>query len=281
MRCYEWENVVYAYGDIWQVIGATVTHFGLTINDSGLHARIKEIEGTNKKGGLRFLTRDPLAMMDLIGLDGPRYEEGFSSLDELFEWAISMPLFRRKVFERETISGKQGRRLEKRPMHSKFVTEWLPQKMNSNASNVAPEEAEQIDSRAESLIPAATSATVHDLGDKAGEESGATYLPVDERHNLLSKALLRFNKSEQYKSLLENNKERTLKDAMWTKMRRILPLQGKQLGQAMMALKALVWWNDGQPRLGLQANKSLDKIPALDADTVDQILLPWINEHWR
>ena len=105
-----------------------VTRFGLTINNSGLHARIKEIETASKKTSLLLLTSDPQEMMEFLGLDSTRYHKGFSTLDELFEWAIAMPLFRRRIFEKEAATGSRERVREKRPMYSKFVTQWLPRK---------------------------------------------------------------------------------------------------------------------------------------------------------
>ena len=68
---------------------------------------------------------------------------------------------------------------------------------------------------------------------------------------------------------------------MWKKIASELPLKGKELGQTMMALKAQLWWNDGQPTLGVGGDKTSEKMPALDADTVDKMLLPWIRDHWR
>ena len=44
---------------------------------------------------------------------------------------------------------------------------------------------------------------------------------------------------------------------MWNEVARLLPLQGRELGQAMIALKALLSWNDGQPRLRVEVDKSL------------------------
>ena len=100
--CFEWESVIYSHGDIWHIIGSTVTRSGTTINDTGLHARIKEIEATNKKDSLLLLTSDSQEMMESLYLDCPDYEKGSSSLDILFEWAVAMPLFRRKFFAKET-----------------------------------------------------------------------------------------------------------------------------------------------------------------------------------
>ena len=244
----KWASVIYGYGDIWHIIGSTVTRFDLAIDNSGLHARVKKIEGTSKKDCLLFLTSDPQEMMDFVGLDGLRYEKGFSNLDELFDWAVSMPFFRKKIFQKETTSANQQRIREKRPMYATFVTEWLPQAMRSN---------ERV------------------------EEGKTRVTPVDDGKDLLNKALLRFHKREDYERLVEHQKKVALKDAMWQKIARLLPLRGTELGQAMVALKATMWWNDGKPFLRVESNTSQERIPALDTDVVDEVLLPWIEKHWR
>lgn len=287
---FEWANVIYAYGDLWFIIGATVTRFGLAINDSGLHARVGQIQETNKKHCLLLLTSNPQDMMDFLGLDKDRYEKGFSTLDELFEWAISMPLFRRDFFEKETISEKEERirekrpmysmlvtkwLREKRPMYSMFMTEWLPQKRVFRTSTGTPGTCDYLPAG-----PSLSAAAQH-LENGPLEEGYAGKFGGDERGDLLNKALQRFNKHEEYHKMLEDHRKRTLKDAMWKKVASELPLKGKELGQRMMALKAQLWWNDGQPTLRVGGDKSLEKVPALDADTVDKILIPWIKDHWR
>ena len=47
-----------------------------------------------------------------------------------------------------------------------------------------------------------------------------------------------------------------------------------------MALETLVWWNDGQPRLKVGVERSRKKVPVLEADTIDEVVLPWIKENW-
>ena len=115
-----------------------MTRFGFVINDSGLHIRVGQANETNKKDRTLLLTSDPQEMMDFLGLDKDRYEKGFLTLDEIFEWVTSMPLFRRNIFEKENFSGKQARSREKRPMYSVFVTEWLPQKMTFHTRTTTP-----------------------------------------------------------------------------------------------------------------------------------------------
>ena len=278
--CFEWENVIYAYGDLWHIIGSVVTRFGFAINDSGLHARVEESDEVNKKDCLLLLTSEPQEMMEFLGLDSPRYEKGFSTLDELFEWAISTPLFRTKFFQKETIIGKQERMREKRPMYSNFVAEWLPQK---NASTATPKPGEGNDSPTDIILSAgaSTSGSANLLDTEPPEERDTSLSVVDKRKDVVNKALERFSKREEYDKIMECHRERMMQDAMWRKIASELPLKGKQLGQAMMALKAHLWWNEGQPALRLGADKSMEKVPALDADMVDEVLLPWIMDHWR
>lgn len=280
--CFEWESVIYSYGDIWHIIGSTVTRFGLAINDSGLHARIEEIEAAHKKDSLLLLTSDPVDMMSFLSLNSLRYEKGFSTLDEVFEWATAMPLFRTRFFEKGTASEKQGRVREKRPMYSKFVTEWLPQQLDLHTSAAPPGRPNQKNCEIEFLTSAGscTLENVHCQVDRSAEERNSGFSRIEERRAMLNKALLKFNKSEEYHKMLEAHRKRTLKDAMWGEIASTLPLQGKNLGQAMVALKKSLWWDDGQPRLEVEVKSPREKVPPLDAETVDKVLLPWIREHW-
>lgn len=273
--CFEWANVIHAYGDLWHIIGSMVTRFGFAINDSGLHICVGQAKETNKRDCLLLLTSDPQEMMEFLGLDKDQYEKGFSTLDELFEWAISMPFFRRKVFEKETVSGKQARIREKRPMYSIFVTEWLPQKKTFHTRTATPGSCD--------YLPAdsSTSTTMQHLQNEPLEEENAVKSQGGDRGGLINKALQRFTKHEEYQKILEDRRKSSLKDAMWNKVASELPLKGKELGQTMMALKDQLWWNNGQPTLRVGGDKSSEKVPALDADTVDKTLLPWIRDHWR
>ena len=203
--CFEWESVLYSYGDIWRIIGSSVTRFGLAINDTGLHARIEEIEATHKKHSLLPLTRDPLEVMNFLGLDHAGYEKGFSTLDELFEWAVSMPLFRSKFFEKETVSTKEQRLREKRPMYSSFVTEWLPKKMTLQVIPATSQTVDQNVPRAALL----NSADPFNSRPEPAEERNIATSPNNERKELLNKALQSFDKLQEYRNMLENHQKRT------------------------------------------------------------------------
>lgn len=57
-------------------------------------------------------------------------------------------------------------------------------------------------------------------------------------------------------------------------------MEGKELGQAMIALKAQLRWRDGVPELCTDDHVA-DRIPALDEQTVEHIILPWTLQHWE
>ena len=124
---FEWEKLIQSYGDLWQILGSAVNRFGLSINNTGLHIRVAEIEATSKKASLLQLTSQPQAMMGFLGLSHARYDEGFQTLDEAFSWLTACRFFKRKFFEWDKVSDKEQKARDKRSMYAKFVTTWLPQ----------------------------------------------------------------------------------------------------------------------------------------------------------
>lgn len=260
---FEWERFIYSYGGLWHIVGSIVTHFGLTIDDSGLYVRIEEIEATHEKDCRLFLTREPPKMMELLGLDDLRYDRGFSTPNELFEWVTGMPLYRR-FLEESTASERQVGVYERGPMYSKFVTEWLPQQSTLHTGRASPGKPDQKNCEL-------------DVSTSTGESE----IPRgDVRKDLLNRALSKFNKKGRYSQKLRNHQGRILKDAMWGKIASTLPLQGQDLDKAMAALKKSLWWDGSQPRLDAKGKIQRGRVPGLHAETVDEVLLPWIRDHW-
>ena len=65
----EWETMMYLYGDLWHIIGAIVTRYDLTLNDTGLYIRVALKRGDVKREGLLCQTSSPREMMEFLGLD--------------------------------------------------------------------------------------------------------------------------------------------------------------------------------------------------------------------
>ncbi len=279
---FEWESVLYSYGDIWIIIGSIATRFGLAINNHGFHIRVEELEVTRRKESLLLLTNKPQEIMEFLGLDGGRYAEGFITLDEIFEWATAMPFFRQEFFVREPVTNKKVRSKEQRPMYLKFVTEWLPRKADVGGVTALTKIPKQIFHQAQVLRTADSSilGITHGTDNEPTEEDSVEVSSTQERKDVLRRALLRFHKEAEYNKMLADHQERTMRDAMWKQIATTIPLDGKELGQAIVALKSLLRWNDGQPRLASEVDRPREKIPALDADTVERTVLPWIKDHW-
>lgn len=239
---FEWEKTIYSYGDLWHIIGSAATRFSLMINDAGLHIRLAGVEDKYQKDCVLFLTRDPSDIMAFLGLDQGAFRKGFDTLDEIFGWAVGSRIFRRNVFEKEIISEKQQRIRNKRPMYAKFVTKWLP---THPAAGVVQGDAE------------------------ANPES------------ILDEALEKFEKGEDYAEMFERYRKRVMKDTMWKMIVRVLPLEGKELGQAVVALKTSMRWSNGQLKIAGQDEMEVERVPALDEETVKSIVIPWVGEHWR
>ncbi|KAI4125141.1 MAG: hypothetical protein LQ338_004437 [Usnochroma carphineum] len=132
-------------------------------------------------------------------------------------------------------------RKAERPMYLEFRTKWLPQHP--------------------------------DVGVVEGDSQS-------HRAILTEEALRRFEKRDEYVKMLESHRERVMKDTMWRKIAKTLPLEGKELGIAMKALKALLRWRDGALELDTGSGTS-DRVPALEEGIVDTVVVPWVLDHWK
>ncbi|KAL8927854.1 MAG: hypothetical protein Q9172_001154 [Xanthocarpia lactea] len=236
---FEWESMIYTHGDLWLILGTCANRVGFSINSTGLHLRVAEIEITSSKDSLLQLTSDPKEMMNFLSLDADRFASGFTSVHDLFNWATTSRVFQRRYFEKQS-STSQGKKME-RPMYLEFKTKWLPQHP--------------------------------DVG--AGPEGNSP----NYRETLTEEALRRFDKQEDYAKMIEDHRKRLMRNMMWRRIAKALPLEGKELGEAMKALKALLRWRAGAPELNTEEHDG--DLPALEESIVDAVVLPWISEHWQ
>lgn len=68
----------------------------------------------------------------------------------------------------------------------------------------------------------------------------------EDRHlqgeRLIQEALKTFGKRFEYQESVENHKQRLMEEAMWRMNAKVEPLEGKDWGEAIKALKALLRW---------------------------------------
>ncbi|MCJ1401806.1 hypothetical protein MMC11_005023 [Xylographa trunciseda] len=129
---FTWELFTTSHGDLWNLLGTSLRPFGLTANNVGLNLRIAEIERLDRRRSMLFLTSDPTSVLDLLGLNVQKYWSQFATVDELYEYAISMRFFRKKSYVREGLKSNDRKRMGKRPLYQQFVDEWLPRHADDN-----------------------------------------------------------------------------------------------------------------------------------------------------
>lgn len=65
----KWSLFHEAHGDLWNMLGARIRKYGLTLSNTGLHLRIEELEGWNKEKSRVKLTQDPKEALEFLQMD--------------------------------------------------------------------------------------------------------------------------------------------------------------------------------------------------------------------
>ena len=138
---WRWKIFLHAFGDMWNLLGTTIRPFGLTANDKGLHVRVEEIEVIERKKSMIFLTKDPSAVCELLGLKRERLGideaglvrggdgtggRGFCSMEDLYQFVVESRFFRRDTYVKHTLKANDRKRMVQRDGYSAFVDDWLP-----------------------------------------------------------------------------------------------------------------------------------------------------------
>lgn len=127
---FAWEVFHQAHGDFWSIVGFMIWWLGLTVTNSGLYVRVKEIEGRNKKAARVLLTRSPAEALRFLGLDEKMYWQRFETVDGLFAYAATCRFFEPKRFHptrtRTDMKANDRARARKRAVFRKWFDEYLP-----------------------------------------------------------------------------------------------------------------------------------------------------------
>ena len=130
---FDWEFFTASHGDLWNLLGTSLRGFGLTTNNTGLNLRIAEIEHLDRKKSMLFLTSDPTSVLEFLCLDMKRYWRQFETVDDLYEYVVSMRFFKKETYVRDGLKSNDRKRMGKRPLFQRFVDEWLPQRSTGEA----------------------------------------------------------------------------------------------------------------------------------------------------
>ncbi|KAL7921779.1 hypothetical protein ACQKWADRAFT_294442 [Trichoderma austrokoningii] len=127
-----WMLFKHGHGDLWQIVGAQIRPYGLTVDDSALWLRIPEIEESNKKLAKIFLTMDPPKVLDFLGLPmGEYWDQPFTSEKDLFEYIA----FCRLIYvvpiapepDAKSLKSNDRRRMRQRSVFKNWMDEFVPE----------------------------------------------------------------------------------------------------------------------------------------------------------
>ncbi|KAH7413676.1 hypothetical protein DE146DRAFT_2663 [Phaeosphaeria sp. MPI-PUGE-AT-0046c] len=102
------------------------------------------------------------------------------------------------------------------------------------------------------------------------------------RQEVLQEALDRFDKQEEYDSMIEEHKFKETEEALWQKIRTVLPLEGNSLLIALKGLRRWVKFEDGEPYIASEPD--LGDKPSWTKSMSpgsDESLLIWVKSRWE
>lgn len=118
LSAWETSQVYFSYNDLHNLIGKISHRFGLKWGYKGLVYSYK-IDG--KKLGDIVITTDYRKALAFLGFDVERYDQGFDSIQEIFDFVVASKYFIPKVFDFDTLNRINRERDSKRTTYAGFV----------------------------------------------------------------------------------------------------------------------------------------------------------------
>jgi hypothetical protein len=136
---YDYASSYYAFNDLGNLIGKCAHQFGLKHGHAGLYLPL--YDGTNKFASL-LLTTDYSVALEFLGFDSIRFNEGFDSLPEIFDYVESSEFFNPEIYSLDKLNSVDRIRDKKRTTYQQFL---------SYCSNLSTEYPEQNRTNIENL----------------------------------------------------------------------------------------------------------------------------------
>lgn len=133
---YDVSRVYYAYNDLGNLMGRIAYAMGLKYGHHGLAYSVyaqRTDEGfshlsVGRQDGVCLgdvtLSKDPAAIFSFLGYDFAKWEKGFSSLEDIYQFVVSSPYFHPDLFDLEKRTYKARVRDAKRSTYTGFL-EWI------------------------------------------------------------------------------------------------------------------------------------------------------------
>lgn len=121
-KSFDFAKNYFDFNDLGNLMGRVAHKMGFKYGHLGLFAPLRD--GDHQYAEIE-ITRDSATAMRFLGYDPVRHAKGFSSLEEVFEFAITSPYVHRAIFLLDNRNAKSRMRDSKRPTYTKFL-DWLP-----------------------------------------------------------------------------------------------------------------------------------------------------------
>ncbi|ORY19224.1 hypothetical protein BCR34DRAFT_208667 [Clohesyomyces aquaticus] len=111
---------------------------------------------------------------------------------------------------------------------------------------------------------------------EAGERDGTWT-----RQEVLEEALETFDKRGEYRVLMDEHNTHERNEALWKRIREVLPLEGPSLGMALKGLKRWVSFENGQPYVSdVRLTDDPPSWITIIGDAGEEPILAWVTENW-
>lgn len=255
----QWKAFKHSYGDLWQILSNFIRPCGLTANDKGLYVRVEEIEPSNRKESMIFLTSSPMQCLAFLGLDVGAYAAGFASEDALFAWVRGCRCFRNDGDRGREENANDRQRLRKRFMYRRFMVEWAAQQSKSHAEDA--------------VLVASTSA------------NGKSDASPPTRRMILEEALDRSGRHTEYDEKIEAHRQSEREHQFWDRARAVLQaagVQGDRLNRTTRAFARWVRFEGGVPVVRGVEEMNAEEQPAWtkECGIGESEALAWVERRW-
>lgn len=122
----EMAQLYFSYGDCGAIIGRYTYSHGLTFSESGLLVKVKACYLPSKRHlpndnivDTIVLSSNPIEVCEYLGLNYERWKEGFSVIEEIFEWITTSRFFQREIFF--FLKMDHRKRAQLRPFYNQFL----------------------------------------------------------------------------------------------------------------------------------------------------------------
>ena len=113
----------FSYNDFGNIIGRSGSKLGVKIGHKGMSLVVRHRDKSDHILKEIFFSKEPHDVLDLLGLSIERYEQGFDTLEEMFEYVATSKYYDPEIYKLEHRSAVSRIRDRKRTTYSMFL-EW-------------------------------------------------------------------------------------------------------------------------------------------------------------